>query len=84
MNQEVSLDCFAALAMTRFKVTAQFLVKLKAFHEPADVGWAKRKRAQQQRRVLGTLRLAQPTVDGPCAFRETEERTRSAFLRVVQ
>ena len=33
-NQEESLDCFAALAMTRFKVTAQFLVKLKALHEP--------------------------------------------------
>ena len=32
-NQEKSLDCFAALAMTRLEVTAQFLVKLKAHHE---------------------------------------------------
>ena len=70
--------------MNGFKVTAQFLVKLKAFHEPADVGWAKRKRAQQQRRVLGTLRLAQPTVHDPGAFLETEKGTRNAFLRVVQ
>jgi hypothetical protein len=35
--ESVLLDCFATHGgMRRFKVTAQFLVKLEAFHEPVS------------------------------------------------